>query len=65
MTDACDPDLIANPVVIEDPLAETDVPGQILSWTCCGAEWYLAPSTRKEPQRTYHAWHVASRALAS
>jgi hypothetical protein len=64
MTSDCDPDLVANPTVIDDPLSDDDVPGQILSWQCCGTEWYLSPATRQEPQRTHAAWHMASRVLS-
>jgi hypothetical protein len=63
MTD-CDPDLVARPTVVDDPLSDAEAPGQILSWACCGVEYFLAPSSRKEPERTYAAWHVAARVLS-
>ena len=65
MTNDCDSNLVANPAVVDDPGSDPDTPGQLLYWSCCGATWYLSPSTRKEPQRTYAAWHFASRALSN
>lgn len=56
----CDPDLVAEPAVIFDPEGS----GKILSWSCCGRQWYLSPGN-EAPHRTYHAWHFAAEALSS